>query len=100
MPGFLTPVRLRPVLGGDELCRRREIQADRRPLLRSGIAAQIFTDNGLCFSLLTGSPESANFTNTFYEVLPMLLRMAEGANRTALMILLTAPAHRLFCFWS
>ena len=30
----------------------------------------------------------------------MLLRMTEGVNRTALMILSTAPARRLFWFWS
>jgi len=50
-----------------------------------------YTDNDLCFSLLTGSPESANFTNTFSEVFPMLLRMTEDGDRTALMILSTAP---------
>jgi hypothetical protein len=51
----------------------------------------IFIDKDLCFSPLTGSPESANFTNTFSEVFPMLLRMTEGANRTALMILSDSP---------
>jgi hypothetical protein len=69
-------------------------------LLRSGIAAPIFIDKDLCFSLLTGSPESANFTNTFSEVFPMLLRMTEATNRTALMLISTTPARRLLWSWS
>ena len=60
-----------------------------RPLLR--YRRPIFTDKDLCFSLLTGSPESANFTNTFSELFPMLLRMTEDANWTALMILSDSP---------
>jgi hypothetical protein len=57
-------------------------------------------DKDLCFSLLTGSPQSKNFTNTFSEVFLMLLGMTEGANLAALMILSTASARRLFWSWT
>jgi hypothetical protein len=41
----------------------------------------IFIDKDLCFLLLTGSPQSKNFTNTISEVFLMLSGMTEGANR-------------------